>query len=75
MTTATITVQVDADLAQAYHSAPAADQSKLRLLLNLWLRGLFARSTSLKSLMDEVSDKAVARGLTADKLEAMLHAQ
>ena len=72
MTTATITLQVDADLAQVYQSAPAADQSKLRLLLNLWLRELFVRSTSLTALMDELSDNAQARGLTAEKLEEML---
>lgn len=75
MTTTTITLQVDADLAQAYQSASANDQSKLRLLLNLWLRELFARSTSLTALMDEMSDKAEARGLTAEKLEEMLYAR
>ncbi len=74
MATATITLQVDADLAQLYTSAPASDQSKLELLMNLWLRELFLRSTSLKALMDELSDKAQARGLTPETLEAMLHA-
>ena len=73
MTTTTITLQIDADLAQAYQSAPANDQSKLQLLLNLWLRELFVRSTSLATLMDELSDKAQERGLTAEKLEEMLH--
>ena len=68
----TITLQVDTDLAQAYQSAPAKDQTKLRLLLNPWLRELFARSTPLTTLMDELSDKAEARGLTAEKLEGML---
>lgn len=70
MTTATITLQVDADLAQLYAAAPANDQSKLSLLMNLWLRELFLRSTLLKTMMDELSDKARARGLTAEKLEA-----
>ena len=73
MTITTITLQVDADLAQVYRSAPAADQSKLELLLNLWLRELFARSTSLAVFMDELSDKAQSRGLTPEKLEEMLH--
>ena len=72
MTTTTIALQVDADLVQAYQTAPARDQSKLRLLLNLWLRELFVRSTSLTALMDELSDKAEARGLTAEKLDEML---
>jgi hypothetical protein len=73
MTTTRITLQVDADLAQAYRSASANDQSKLQLLLDLWLRELFVRSTSLAALMDELSDKAQERGLTAEKLEEMLH--
>lgn len=73
-TTKTITVKVDADLAQAYESAPSGDQSKLSLLLNLWLRELFDRSTSLAALMDELSDKAETRGLNADKLEDLLRA-
>jgi len=72
MTVETITLQVDTDLARAYQSAPAKDRTKLRLLLNLWLRELFVRSTPLTTLMDELSDKAEARGLTAEKLEGML---
>ena len=73
MATEIISLQVDADLARLYKSAPANDQSKLQLLTNLWLRELFARSTTLTVLMDELSDKAQARGLTDEKLDAMLH--
>jgi hypothetical protein len=69
-----ITLQIDADLAKAYEKASAQDRSKLQLLLTLWLRELFVRSTSLKSLMDELSDKAQERGLTAEKLETLLRA-
>jgi len=75
MPTTTISIQVDEDLARLYQSAPSDDQSKLRLLMNLWLRELLASSTSLNSLMDEISDKAQARGLTAAKLAKMLHGQ
>ena len=74
METQTIAVQVDADLAQAYRDASAQDQSKLQLLLNLWLRELFVRSTSLQDLMDELSDRAQSRGLSADKLDELLRA-
>jgi hypothetical protein len=52
--TETITLEIDADLAQAYQSASAKDQTKLQLLLNLWLRDLFTESRSLKSLMDDL---------------------
>ena len=69
-----ITLELDADLVEAYQAASAQDKSKLRLLLNLWLRELFVRTTSLKSLVDELSDKAQERGLTAEKLETLLHA-
>ena len=71
METQTITLQVDADLAQAYQAASAKDQSKLQLLLNLWLRELFVHSMSLEELMDELGEKAQRRGLTAEKLEEM----
>ena len=74
METETITLQIDADLAQAFQAASAQDQSKLQLLLSLWLRELFVRSTTLKSLMDELSAKAQERGLTAEKLENLLRA-
>ena len=74
MTTATITLQVDADLARAYRSAPPSDQSKLNLLINLSLRALFNRSITLSALMDDLSDNAQMRGLTPEKLEAMLNA-
>lgn len=72
---ATITLQVDADMAQAYGNAPDEDRSKLNLLMNLWLRQLTARSTSLSSLMDDISDEAQARGLTPEILEEMLNAR
>lgn len=70
----TITLQIDADLARAYQTASLKEQSKLKLLLNLWLRELLTRSTSLKALMDEVGEKAQGRGLTAEKLEELLRA-
>jgi hypothetical protein len=75
MTSASITLRVDPDVEQAYRSAPEAEQSKLELLLNLSLRELLTRSTSLTVLMDEWSDKAQARGLTSDKLEEILRAR
>ena len=69
-----ITLRIDADLAKAYGKASAQDQSKLQLLLTLWLRELFVRSASLKSLMDRLSDKSQERGLTAEKLDTLLRA-
>jgi hypothetical protein len=75
MTTATLTFQVDTDLAQAYRSAPSADRTKLDLLLSLWLRELTTRSTPLSVLMDDLSDNAQGRDLTPRRLEEMLNAR
>ena len=75
MSTTTITLRVDSELAEAYRSAPSAERSKLNLLVSLWLRELAARSTPLTALMDDLSAKAQARGLTAEKLEEMLSAR
>jgi len=75
MSTESIVVEIDADLAQAFRETPESDQSKLNLLLNLWLREMLNRSTSLTTLMDELSDKAERRGLTAGKLADMLDAR
>jgi hypothetical protein len=74
MTTATITIPLDADTARIYAEASAEDQRKLRLLLSLWLREFSVSPVPLKTLMDEISDKAKARGLTPDILEVLLRA-
>ncbi len=74
LSTESITVEIDAALAQAYRDARESDQSKLNFLLNLWLRDVLGRSTSLTTLMDEPSGKVERRGLTAVKLSDMLDA-
>lgn len=75
MTTATITIPLDTDTARIYSEASEEDQRKLRLLLSLWLREFNVSPIPLKTLMDEISDKAKARGLTPDILESLLHAE
>jgi len=57
----TILCRVDADLAQnPTRSAPATDQSKLGLLLNLWLRDAFTRLDHTCRSDGRLSDKAQA---------------
>lgn len=74
MANATITLQVDQDLAEAYASASAEEQQKYQLLLNLWLRQLTTTpSRSLPEIMDDLSAKAEARGLTEEELESILN--
>ena len=84
METRTITISVDAEVAQAYESASIDRQRKLDAILNLKLRevtrnkrrrGAACRQTSLEEVMDDISDKAQARGLTPEILESILNEQ
>ena len=72
MTITTITIPLDTDTARIYSTASAEDQKKLRLLMSLWLREFAVSPTSLKVIMDEISNKAQARGLTPEILESLL---
>ena len=73
MATEKITIPVDAQAAVAYNAAPPEERKKLEALLGLWLRDLVAAQPStLKQIMDEVSRKARARGLTPEILDSLL---
>ena len=74
MSTATITIPLDTDTARVYTEASTEVQNKLRLLLSLWLREFAMSPRPLKAVMDEISEKAQARGLTPETLESLLHA-
>jgi hypothetical protein len=74
MTTATMSIPVDADTAQAFAKASAEDRRKLQLLLGLRLRELTsAPGRPLKTIMDEIGARAEARGMTPEVLESLLH--
>jgi hypothetical protein len=74
MAIANITIPLDAQTARIYTSASTEDKKKLRLLLSLWLREFAVSPTPLKIIMDEISEKAQARGLTPEILESLLNA-
>lgn len=74
MSITTISIPLDNETARAYTQASAEDQKKLRLLLSLWLREFVISPRPLKVIMDELSDKAQAQGLTPEILESLLHA-
>jgi hypothetical protein len=69
----TNSIPLDSETAQIYTQASTEDKQKLRLLLNLWLREYAVPPRPLKKIMDEISDKAQARGLTTETLELLLH--
>jgi len=73
MSTETITLQIDADAAQAFRVASLEERAKLSVLLGIWLKE-YAKSdtTFLKRTMDEISQKAQSRGLTPEILGSIL---
>ena len=75
MTTETIMIEVEAGAAKAYKAASEEDQKKIQLLLSLWLQAWATTpAASLQDLMDAISDRAQARGLTPELLESLLDA-
>ena len=73
MNTENITLQIDPEAAQIFKTATAEDREKLQVLLSIWLKDLgSSRSSSLRETMDQISEKAKARGLTPEALEEIL---
>jgi hypothetical protein len=74
MSTELSSIQVEPDIADAYNSAPQEDQKKIQLLMGLWLRELSTQpNMNLSEVMDMISDRAQARGLTPEILESILN--
>jgi hypothetical protein len=73
MSTETISIEVDSDSARAFSAASAEERRKLELLLNLRLRELTSSPPRpLREIMDEIGAEAEERGLTPEKLDALL---
>ena len=73
MTTETISLEVDADVARIFSTTSPEERHKLELLLNLRLRELTnSPSRPLQVVMNEISHNAELRGLTPETLESLL---
>jgi hypothetical protein len=73
MANPTITIPLDPETAQAYNSAPPAEKRKMQALVGLWLRELaVSDAPTLQQVLDEVGQKARARGLTPEILDSIL---
>ena len=68
----TITIEVDAEVAEFYHSASVQNRQKLSALLNLKLRDVVRPKRSVTEIMDEMSQQAEANGLTPEILATLL---
>ena len=73
--TTTISLEIDESTAGIYTAAPPEDRSRLSVLWGVLLREYKAAPAGLSKLMDEIGRKAEERGLTADELESILHAE
>jgi len=68
-----ITMQIDSEAAKAFKSAPPELQQKIQILFSAWLKEVTSSDqTSLKRLMDKISENAQAKGLTPEILETIL---
>jgi len=74
MAKAMMSMELDRDAAILFERASAEEKSKLCALWCVLLRDYRACPTPLRQLMDEAGGKAWERGLTAEKLESILHA-
>lgn len=73
MVDTTISIPVDAAIAQAYNEASIEERKKIQLLLHLRMRELLNIPTvPLHQLMDEIGTKAEANGLTPEILKTLL---
>jgi hypothetical protein len=69
-----ITIKVSPKVAQAYQKATERKKQSLAALVSLFLReDLNEEVDFLGKLMDEISDRAVSRGLTPEILETILN--
>ena len=59
-----ITIYVDAEAARIYESAISGDRQKIDAILSLRLDDLGRQRRSLEDVMEDISQKAKARGLT-----------
>jgi hypothetical protein len=76
MANPTITIPLDPQTAKAYDSADADQKRKIQTLLSLWLRELtFGENPPLEQILDEVGQKARARGLTPELLDSLLRGE
>ena len=75
MSLATVAVQLDADAANIYKATPPQAQAKIGLLFSILLREFADSARTLEAIMDEIGERALALGLTEEKLQAMLDAR
>jgi hypothetical protein len=69
-----ITIEVTPEVAEAYQSASPQERKKIQAIVSILLQKQVDKDVAfVQELMDEISDRARARGLTPEILESILH--
>jgi hemoglobin-like flavoprotein len=66
-----ITIQIDADVADAFNQASSSQQQAMQTVVSLWLKHI-VKPDSLESITQEIRQEAASNGLTAAVLDDLL---
>ncbi len=70
----TITLEVSPEIAQAYQFASLEERQQIQQIVSLLLKKEKENDIDfLRKIMDEISDRATARGLTPEILESIIN--
>ena len=75
MSTLTLRIEVDREVASIFSKASDEDKRKLSLLWSVLLREYHARAIPLARLMDQIGKDARRKGMTPERLESSLRAE
>jgi hypothetical protein len=68
----TVSIPLDVEASQIYTSVSVEQQEKLQRFVNLLVREIESKPATLLALMDDISTKAEAQGLTPEILVELL---
>jgi hemoglobin-like flavoprotein len=66
-----ITLQVDAEVADAFNQASSSQQQAIQSVISLWLKQM-VQPESLEAITQEIRQESASNGLTPDILEELL---
>ena len=70
----TITLEVLSEIAEAYEISSPEEKQQIQYLITLLLKREDENDLEfLRKIMDEISDRAIARGLTPEILESIIN--
>jgi hypothetical protein len=72
MNSTSVSIPLDDEASQIYTSVSIEQQQKLQRFVNLLVREIESKPDALLALMDDISTKAEAQGLTPEILEDLL---